>query len=336
MSYHAIKPNANSNNSMTLSDKSKTRLPRIAHGKPHQYDEESSGHLEEQNPVHTDTDYPEKLAKISGLQTVSALFHRDPHRVIRLYYDEKMKKSVGSFCAQMAKLQRPYRLVDDNELQKISGTVLHGGVVAAAVPRVVPDFDVEDAKAWAQAGQSLVILDGVGNPHNLGAIARTMAYFGLKYLLISDHPAQAGLSDAAHRVAEGGLEHLEVFRVVGCGKLCKRLREYYRVVGTSLSRQAVELEKLPYDPRPLALLLGNEEYGLPPETLSACEAALIIPGTGKVQSLNVSATAAILIHQMAAKQTIADPGKQQTKPSDKRGHVNRPRSKYSSDRPNRA
>jgi TrmH RNA methyltransferase len=162
-----------------------------------------------------------------------------------------------------------------------------------------------------------VILDGVGNPHNLGAIARTMAYFGLKYLLISDHPAQAGLSDAAHRVAEGGLEHLEVYRAVGCAKVIKSLREYYRVVGTSLGGRSVELDKLPADPRPLALVLGNEEHGLPYETLNLCEAALLIPGSGQVQSLNVSATAAILIHQMAAKRTALD-SRQQAKPAEGR------------------
>ncbi len=269
------------------------------------------------HPSHETTEFHDKLAKIAGLQAVSALFKRDPHQVIRLYFDEKMKKSVGGFCAQMAKMQRPYRLVDDSELQKISGTVLHGGVVAAAVPRAVPDFDLENAKIWAQSGDPVVILDGIGNPHNLGAIARTMAYFGLKYLLISDHPAQASLSDAAHRVAEGGLELLSVYRAAGCARVCKRLQEYYRVVGTSLGGHAIEMGKLPPDQRPLALVLGNEEHGLPHDTINACESALVIPGSGRVQSLNVSATAAILIHQMAAKPTVHGP-KQSVKQADNR------------------
>jgi TrmH RNA methyltransferase len=289
---------------MTTPEKPKSRLPRKSYGYPQRAEGESERRAEEHNQSPPETaEFHEKLAKIAGLQAVSALFRRDPHRVIRLYFDEKMKKTVGNFCAQMAKMQRPYRLVEDSELQKISGTILHGGVVAAAVPRVVPDFDIGLAPSWAQAGQPLVILDGVGNPHNLGAIARTTAYFGLKYLLISDHPAQAGLSDAAHRVAEGGLEHLEVYRAVGCAKVCRGLQEHYRVVGTSLGGRSVELDMLPADPRPLALVLGNEEHGLPDETLNFCEAALRIQGSGQVQSLNVSATAAILIHQMAAKQT---------------------------------
>ena len=294
------RPVANFIKTMPMTDKPKPRPPRNAHNNPHRIEDEIARFDDDHQP-HTSelSEHPEKLAKIAGLQAVSALFHRDPHQVIRLYFDEKMKKSVGGFCSQMAKMQRPYRLVEDSELQKISGTVLHGGVVAAAVPRNVPDFDIEVARAWAQAGQPLIILDGIGNPHNLGAIARTMAYFGLKYLLISDHPAQASLSDAAHRVAEGGLEFLEVYRAAGCGKVCKSLREIYRVVGTALGKNAVEMDKLPSDDRPLALVLGNEEHGLAYDTLHACEAVLLIPGSGRVQSLNVSATAAILIHQLS-------------------------------------
>ena len=303
---------------MTIPDKTKPHATRNPHGNPPRpYREDARQDLEPAKPPAESTEFHDKLAKIAGLQAVSAVFNRDPHRVIRLYYDEKMKKTVGNFCTQMAKMQRPYRLVEDSELQKISGTVLHGGVVAAVVPRTVPDVDLEAAKAWAQAGHDLVILDGIGNPHNLGAIARTMAYFGLKYLLISDHPAQAGLSDAAHRVAEGGLEHLEVYRAVVCAKVCSRLREYYRVVGTALGGRAVELESLPPDARPLALVLGNEEHGLPYETLNACESTVLIPGSGRVQSLNVSATAAILIHQMATKRKAYGAG-QHAKPAESR------------------
>ncbi|PZN76272.1 MAG: RNA methyltransferase [Candidatus Methylumidiphilus alinenensis] len=312
---------------MTTPDKTKAPS-RKTYGNPQRDDIEVARPFEEQNKTPSENaDFHEKLAKIAGYQAVSAVFHRDPHRVIRLYFDEKMKKSVGNFCTQMARMQRPYRLVNESELQKISGTVLHGGVVAAVVPRTVPDFDIEEAKVWAQTGHPLVILDGIGNPHNLGAIARTMAYFGLKYLLISDHPAQAGLSDAAHRVAEGGLEHLEVYRAVGCAKVCKRLHDIYRVVGTSLGARAVELEKLPVDSRPLALVLGNEEFGLPYDTLNVCEATVLIPGAGRIQSLNVSATAAILIHQITAKQTAISP-RSRTQPPDDGGKGQHRRNRY--------
>lgn len=308
---------------MSIPDKPKPRFPRRP--QTPRSDEDPPRHFDDTDaPPPPGSDPHDKLAKIAGFQAVSALFHRDPSQVIRLYFNEKMKKAVGDFCSEMAKRQRPYRLVEDGDLQKISGTVLHGGVVAAALPRVVAEFDVEQAREWARAGEPLLILDGVGNPHNLGAIARTLAYFGLKYLLISDHPGQAGLSDAAHRVAEGGLEHIEVYRASHLPKVCRQLREFYRVAGTSLSHRAMDFMDLPEDPRPLALVLGNEEHGLAPATLDACEAAVVIHGAGRVQSLNVSATAAILIHQMAVKKPASRPALPASGPGHRRQGPPRP------------
>lgn len=240
----------------------------------------------------------ERLAKISGLAAVTALFRRSPERAIRLYYSDAMKLAAGPFCARMAEMRRVYRLVTDEELERIAGTVHHGGIVAAAQPITVSAFDSDTAERWATAGMPLVVLDGVGNPHNLGAIARTAAFFGVPRLLLSGHQAQAGLSDAAYRVAEGGLEHLEIYATPNLPLALKELQESYRVVGTAL-RGGRPFGALPADPRPMCLVLGNEEEGLPPATLRACESLLTIRGGGAVQSLNVSASAAILISQMA-------------------------------------
>lgn len=244
----------------------------------------------------------DKLAKIAGLQAVTALLKRDPQRVMRLYYDDSTKNLAGPFCAQLARLRRPYRLVDPDDLTRIAGTPLHGGLVAAALPRDVPELDLNAAKRWAKNGEPLVIMDGIGNPHNLGAIARTLAFFGFRHLVISDHPAQAGLSDAAHRIAEGGLEYLNVYRACHLPQTLKRLRPDYRVLGTSLSPRALHMTQIPPQGRPIALVLGNEESGLAPETLAACEFIVTIPGSGWVQSLNVSASAAIFIQALAARQ----------------------------------
>jgi TrmH RNA methyltransferase len=240
----------------------------------------------------------EKLTKIAGLSAVAAVFRREPERVARLYYDDSMKTAAGPFCAELARLRRPYRLLPPDEMARVAGTVLHGGIVAAVRPREVPDLALETAKQWAKSGAAAVLLDGVGNPHNLGAIARTLAFFGLEHLLLSDHPAQAGLSDAAYRVAEGGLEFLDVRRLTGVARTLKSLRPHYHVVGAALHERGVPPEAAPLDRRPLLLVLGNEENGLPPPTLAACETLVTIPGSGQIQSLNVSATAAILAYSL--------------------------------------
>lgn len=237
--------------------------------------------------------------RITGLPAVKALFEHDPRRAERLFYDDRMKPLVGGFCSLMAKQHKPYRLVLTEELTKIAGTQLHGGIVVVTKPKPIALFDHADAKIWAKSGTPLLILDGIGNPHNLGAITRTAAFFGLDRLVISDHPAQASPSEAAFRVSEGGLEWVEVIRAQKFVASLKRLRDSYRIVGTALGSGRPLDEVLSAPGKPVAMILGNEEDGLGPATLAACDEVATIPGSGRVQSLNVAATAAILIHELA-------------------------------------
>ncbi|HYE36677.1 RNA methyltransferase [Methylocaldum sp.] len=272
--------------------------------RPQPQPEKSAGHA------------PERTIRIAGLPAVTALFKRDPDRVLRFFYDERLVPLVGDFCARMARLRRPYRMVDTEELARVAGTVLHGGIVAVAEPRPIPPLDLAEAHRWAQSGQPLFILDGIGNSHNLGAIARTLAFFGFQNLVISDHPAQAGLSESAYRVAEGGLEYLQIYRAVSLPGVLRNLRRDYRIVGTALGH-GVPLETLAQDSRPVALVLGNEEEGLPTATLAACEAVVTLQGSGRVQSLNVSATAAILAYGLRPRPDAARPARRMNPPQGK-------------------
>jgi RNA methyltransferase, TrmH family len=245
---------------------------------------------------------PTKLLRVAGLPAVAALFATAPQRVERLFFDQRMRAQVGDFCAELARSHKPYRLLPSAELERVAGSAMHGGVVAMARPQPLPALDLAKAADWARSGEPLLLLDGIGNPHNLGAIVRTAAFFGLPRIVLSDHPAQAGPSDASYRVAEGGLEYVELHRGVRFVNMLQQLRRSYRVIGTAAgngqSIEALRRTERPGD-RPLAVVLGNEEHGLPPATLAACEAIITIPGSGLVQSLNVAASAAILLHALA-------------------------------------
>jgi TrmH RNA methyltransferase len=238
-----------------------------------------------------------KLLRVTGFPAVSALFATAPERVEKLFFDQKAKVMAGAFCSEMARSRKPYRMVEAEEMERVAGTMLHGGIVAIAQQRPVLDLNPVEAAKWAHENKLLLLLDGVSNPHNFGAITRTAAFLGVPRIVLSDHPAQALPSDSSYRVAEGGMEHVDLYRGKNFAQLLKKLRQSHRLVGTA-AEGGQPIGNLKRSDRPFALILGNEEDGIPPETLKACDDIVTIPGSGAVQSLNVSACAAILMYAL--------------------------------------
>jgi TrmH RNA methyltransferase len=236
---------------------------------------------------------PADLVRVAGLPAVAALFARAPQRVERLFYEEALREAAGPFCKVLAAARRPYRMLPRAELDRVAGTPLHGGIVAVARPKAIPAFDPAAALAARERMPLLLVMDGIANTHNLGAIARTAAFFGLDRIVLSGHPRQAGPTDSAHRVAEGGLEHLTLYRAAPLAPALAAIRPGFLVAG-AVAEGGVAPAALPRD-RPVALVLGNEERGLDAETLAACEARVTLRGAGRIESLNVSVAAGILI-----------------------------------------
>ena len=228
--------------------------------------------------------------RICGANAVAALFARRPEAAKRLFYTADMKEMAGPLCAVMAKQRRPYRMLDEADMAKAAGSIHHGGVAVVAEARRVDIIDFVRPPKMAL----LVVLDRVSNPHNLGAIARSAAFFGAGGLLFHEVPGQAWPSDAAYRTAEGGLEYLELHKTRNLPKALEALEPHYRTVAATLARDAMPLQTLPRD-RPIALVLGNEEIGVSVAAAEACRRRVRILGAGPVQSLNVAQAAAVLL-----------------------------------------
>lgn len=231
---------------------------------------------------------------ICGANAVAALFTRRPDAVMRLFYLPAQRGVVGDWCATLAAAKKPYRMIEADELATVAGTAHHGGVVAVARARVPAILDF----AAPPRVKLLLVLDGIGNPHNLGAIARSAAFFGVKALLLGEGPGHAMPSDAAYRTAEGGLEWLDLYRTRDLPRALAGFDPHYRTVAASLSKAALPLADLPRD-RPVALVLGNEETGVSAPVLAACRRQVRIAGSPHVQSLNVAQAAAVLLHGLA-------------------------------------
>ena len=242
--------------------------------------------------------------RICGLPAVRARFQRDRASILRLYFDYPTGRRIGLMCKALAAARRIYRCVEPAELEKIAGSVHHGGIVAVTAAPVPNPVDRGEIAVWARRGEPLLLLDRVSNAHNLGAIARTAAFFRVPRILISDDPAAARPNDAAYRVAEGGLEFVEVRVMRGGASFLHDLAEGgYEVVGAATRgglKPASRLRRDEASPagKPVALVLGNEEHGLEPALAAACTRLVTIPGDDRVESLNVSAAAAVLAWEL--------------------------------------
>lgn len=234
-------------------------------------------------------------ARICGVNAVRALFIRRPEAVIRLHYLAERRPVAGPLCRYLARHHKAYREVLDDELTRIAGTEHHGGIVALAEPRRALPLP-NPPPPILFAGAVLPVLDGIGNPHNLGAIARGAAFFGAKAMILSDDPRQADLSDAAYRTSEGGLEHMAVFRAEHLPSLLRRLSGQF-LVTAAVAAGGQPPHALPRG-KPIALVLGNEESGPSPDVLACCEARVTLTGSGLVESLNVAAATAVLMHAL--------------------------------------
>ena len=270
-------------------------MPGAVTGKPH-----FSRRKAPQTRTPPRTSHRRDVLRIAGLPSVEALFVRDPGAIQRLIVAPEMAEAAGPLLREANARGLAHRIVPAGALEKIAGTALNGGIVAETAPRPPKQFDLGQAQAWARKWIPLMILDGIGNPHNLGAIARSAAFFGVPHLAISDRPDQAGPSEAAYRVSEGGLVWTDLYRIHRLPDMLRRLRDFYVVVGTALEGAApLPVAELAKASKPVCIVLGNEERGLAPETLAACEKVAMLPGSGRVQSLNVAATAAIFLHALS-------------------------------------
>jgi TrmH RNA methyltransferase len=260
--------------------------------------------------------------KLCGLAAVRARWQRDPASIKRLYFDYATGRKIGVMCKALSAARKVYRCVEPAELEKVAGTVHHGGIVAVVEEPVLRTPTQHDVQAWAARGTSLLLIDRIGNAHNLGALARTAAFFGVPHVVLRSDPAAARPNDAAYRVAEGGFEALTVWSVRDLPAFLRELGAAgYDVIGAA-TRGAPALGKNPKfefrteaagrqpanpkqvaqnskletrNPKPVALVLGNEEQGLAPEVAAACSRLVTIPGSGQVESLNVSVAGAVLM-----------------------------------------
>jgi len=186
------------------------------------------------------------------------------------------------------------KVVPAERVRAESRTDAAQGVVARADPLVAVDVD----ELLGEPDAFLVVLDGVTDPRNLGAIARAAETAGVTGVVLTKH-RRAPLSATAAKTAAGAIEYLR-FAVVGGipAALERAKRAGVWCIGLD-GDGGRPLAELPFASEPIALVLGAEGSGLSALTRKRCDALAAIPMHGSIASLNVAAAAAIVCHEIA-------------------------------------
>ncbi|WP_028991967.1 MULTISPECIES: 23S rRNA (guanosine(2251)-2'-O)-methyltransferase RlmB [Thermoanaerobacter] len=220
---------------------------------------------------------------------------------IEKIYISKTAKGNISKIINLAKEAGIVVSTTDNEtLSKLAGSQNHQGIVALSA--VYQYFEVEDLLEYAEQKKEkpfLLILDEITDPHNLGAIIRSAEAFGVHGIIIPKRRA-VGVNATVVKTSAGAVEHMKIAKVSNINNTIRNLKERgLWIVGTDVNG-GKSFEEIDYD-FPVALVIGNEGKGVSKLVLQNCDFVVKIPMKGKINSLNASVAASLLIYQVVSK-----------------------------------
>jgi 23S rRNA (guanosine2251-2'-O)-methyltransferase len=191
----------------------------------------------------------------------------------------------------------PVRFEDRSQLDRLANTRDHQGVVAIAAARAAATLEaiLERANASKDQRGLIVLLDGVEDPHNLGAIIRTSLAAGAHGLVIPERRA-AGLTDTVARASAGALAHLPIAKVTNLAHTMEELKEAgYWLVGLDENgeKKYTEVDYTSHT----GIVMGGEGNGLHELTRKRCDFVVSLPTTGPVKSLNVSVATGVVLFE---------------------------------------
>jgi TrmH RNA methyltransferase len=233
----------------------------------------------------------ERGERIVGLNAAHAVMQVRPDDVMHIAHARSARSELRALLREAARRRIAYREVEGEELARIADTVHHEGVCLMVRPR--REVRVADLTRALLRQGVLVALDRVENPHNVGALLRSLAFFGARGLLLESERKSA-LSPATVRVAEGGAEYVPTCVVSDLGAALDELRDAdVHVVGADAHRG--EPATSYRFPSRCIIVLGSERHGIADAVEARCDQLVHIPGTNAVESLNVSVAAGILL-----------------------------------------
>lgn len=239
---------------------------------------------------------------IYGTHAVDALLERSPERFIEVYLmKQKEDKRLTQLIQEIESIGLSIKIVEKRYLDELTQQGVHQGIAAKIKEsRSYNESDLNSLLDELQQSQQtpfLLILDGVTDPHNLGACIRTADAAGVDCIIVPKDKS-APLNMTAKKVACGAAESVPVIRVTNLARTIRMLKDEYQIwiVGT-----AGEAEQTIYQTQfkgPIALVMGAEGDGMRRLTRELCDELVKIPMSGLVSSLNVSVATGICLFEV--------------------------------------
>jgi len=245
------------------------------------------------SPRHTGVPDPDSLW-LYGLHAVAAALRNPERQKIQLL-------ATSSAAISLAAQIKTHPLdVEIKETQQIArflpAAAVHQGIALRVRPLPEPNLEDVCARQQGAAPNLVVVLDQLTDPHNVGAVLRSCAAFGVTAVILTGRHAPPA-SGVLAKAASGALDIVPVVRVINLARALEQLAElgYWRVGLDSEASQPIAEIDLNGD---IALVLGAEGSGLRQLTARKCDFLARIPASGKLASLNVSNAAAIALYEV--------------------------------------
>lgn len=236
----------------------------------------------------------EQEIKYYGFYACLKLWQARPQDIIRVYIEERRVKDAAHLLKWCASKGKAYHIIPAEELSKVSDSVHHEGlcILAREVPLVNFD-DMLKSLGTNKGPVCLIYLDGVQNPHNIGSIMRVSAHFGVPYLL-GERALLPKISPSTYRIAQGGAECVRLVPLDHLKESLLKLEQMGFVIVASSSHGGKSLYDYRFALRTI-IMMGSESEGIKSNLLKLAKETVLIPGTGLVESLNVSVATGLFL-----------------------------------------
>lgn len=230
-----------------------------------------------------------------GFHAVTARLRYAPESIVDVYFDKQRRdKRMSSIIEQARRLGRPVHPVENSRLDALGGESRHQGIVAMASAIDLAQ-DIDQVLESLTLPPLLLVLDGVTDPHNLGACLRTADAAGV-HAVIAPRDRSAGLSTVVRRVACGAAEALPYIMVTNLARTLRELKDKgIWIIGTDESGEQT-LDHVDTT-GPTAWVMGAEGDGMRRLTREHCDVLVRIPMQGSVPSLNVSVATGVCLFE---------------------------------------